>query len=246
MPSYRWYFEEKGGVVQPKQEAKDLVAYLQSLGIHHQEEIQALVYPKLFKVVGSPNPTTATMERGTQLFAENCSGCHGNQGDGLGKARDFLAPASPSLSRRYVSASEAYSILNRGVFGSAMPSFREMPSQDLWSLAEYVSSLGVKTKEEMKSYLKGIDSSLIALGKKTYQTYCISCHGEKGAGDGAAAAALNPRPKDFTRRVFEKSYFVETMKTGIPGSAMVAFTMLTDEEVKALHAYLGTLFNEEL
>jgi mono/diheme cytochrome c family protein len=121
-----------------------------------------------------------------------------------------------------------------------------MPSQDLWSLAEYVSSLGVKTKEEMKSYLKGIDSSLIALGKKTYQTYCISCHGEKGAGDGAAAAALNPRPKDFTRRVFEKSYFVETMKTGIPGSAMVAFTMLTDEEVKALHAYLGTLFNEEL
>jgi mono/diheme cytochrome c family protein len=214
--------------------------------VFYQEEIQSLVYPKLFKVVGSPNPTPATMERGAVLFTENCSGCHGNKGNGLGKARDFLAPASPSLSRRYVSASEAYSILNRGVFGSAMPSFREMPAQDLWALAEYVSSLGMETKEEMKTYLKGVDATLLSQGKKTYQTYCIACHGEKGAGDGVAAAALNPRPKDFTRRAFEKSYLKEILKSGISGSAMMPFPMLTDLEVNTLHAYLGTFLNEEL
>ncbi len=27
---------------------------------------------------------------------------------------------------------------------------------------------------------------------------CFSCHGATGAGDGAAAAALNPKPKNFT------------------------------------------------
>lgn len=37
-----------------------------------------------------------------------------------------------------------------------------------------------------------------AKGEQTYKTLCISCHGEKGAGDGAASAALNPKPIDFT------------------------------------------------
>jgi len=35
-------------------------------------------------------------------------------------------------------------------------------------------------------------------GEATYKTLCISCHGEKGTGDGAAAVALNPKPADFT------------------------------------------------
>ncbi len=34
-------------------------------------------------------------------------------------------------------------------------------------------------------------------GETTYKTYCVSCHGEKGAGDGAAAVALNPKPANF-------------------------------------------------
>jgi mono/diheme cytochrome c family protein len=31
-----------------------------------------------------------------------------------------------------------------------------------------------------------------------YKDLCASCHGARGKGDGPAAAALNPRPKDFT------------------------------------------------
>ena len=37
-----------------------------------------------------------------------------------------------------------------------------------------------------------------AAGKTTYQTYCVSCHGEAGKGDGPVGAALNPRPRDFS------------------------------------------------
>ena len=32
----------------------------------------------------------------------------------------------------------------------------------------------------------------------TYTNLCASCHGATGKGNGAAAATLNPRPKDFT------------------------------------------------
>ncbi len=35
-------------------------------------------------------------------------------------------------------------------------------------------------------------------GAKTYATYCSSCHGPEGKGDGAAAAAMTPKPRDFT------------------------------------------------
>jgi mono/diheme cytochrome c family protein len=38
----------------------------------------------------------------------------------------------------------------------------------------------------------------IANGKKLAETNCISCHGASGKGDGPAAAALNPKPADWT------------------------------------------------
>lgn len=41
-----------------------------------------------------------------------------------------------------------------------------------------------------------------AEGAKIFKTYCVSCHGEKGDGNGPAGAALNPKPRDFS----DKSY----------------------------------------
>ena len=35
-------------------------------------------------------------------------------------------------------------------------------------------------------------------GKKLYGQFCASCHGQSGKGDGPAAAALNPKPRDHT------------------------------------------------
>jgi len=35
-------------------------------------------------------------------------------------------------------------------------------------------------------------------GKATYKTFCVTCHGEKGNGDGPGAAALNPKPAKFS------------------------------------------------
>jgi cytochrome c553 len=37
-----------------------------------------------------------------------------------------------------------------------------------------------------------------AKGEATYKTMCVSCHGEKGDGNGPAGAALNPKPTNFT------------------------------------------------
>ncbi len=42
------------------------------------------------------------------------------------------------------------------------------------------------------------DKKTIEEGEKVAKTNCVSCHGPKGKGDGPAAAALNPKPADWT------------------------------------------------
>lgn len=41
------------------------------------------------------------------------------------------------------------------------------------------------------------DKPSIERGQKIYGQYCVSCHGDKGRGDGPAAAALDPKPADL-------------------------------------------------
>jgi len=40
-------------------------------------------------------------------------------------------------------------------------------------------------------------------GKEVYGLYCATCHGPSGTGDGPGAAALDPKPRDFTEGAFK-------------------------------------------
>jgi mono/diheme cytochrome c family protein len=42
------------------------------------------------------------------------------------------------------------------------------------------------------------DRGAVDAGKQIFTTICITCHGPAGKGDGPAAIALNPPPKDLT------------------------------------------------
>jgi len=41
-----------------------------------------------------------------------------------------------------------------------------------------------------------------AKGKELYTKHCGGCHGPGGKGDGPAAAAINPKPTDFTNKAY--------------------------------------------
>ncbi len=79
----------------------------------------------------------------------------------------------------------------------------------------------------------------------TYAQKCAMCHGAAGAGDGAAAAALNPKPPDFTAAEFQKTRTDEALVAVITDGKspmMPSYkSQLSADEITALVAYLRTL-----
>lgn len=84
--------------------------------------------------------------------------------------------------------------------------------------------------------------ALLEKGKASYTTNCMTCHGEKGDGNGVAGAMMNPKPRNFMADKFKKgdkpdSVF-KTISSGLPNTSMVGFGHLSDEERWALTYYV--------
>jgi mono/diheme cytochrome c family protein len=82
-------------------------------------------------------------------------------------------------------------------------------------------------------------------GKASFAINCAPCHGNEGAGDGPAAAALNPRPRNFKTEVFKNGDSVESIfasvTKGLTGTAMIAFAHLPEEERWAISHFVASL-----
>ena len=80
---------------------------------------------------------------------------------------------------------------------------------------------------------------------------CAACHGDKGRGDGAAGKYLKPPPPDFATSLKGKAddWIAKAIKGGGvaigESPTMQAYASLSDDQVKALVAYIKS-FNPEL
>jgi mono/diheme cytochrome c family protein len=91
-----------------------------------------------------------------------------------------------------------------------------------------------------------------AEGQKLYMSYCSSCHGDKGRGDGAAGKALPVKPADHTDGKLMNSFSDEFLLTIISkGGAAVGKSSfmpawggaLKDNQLQDLLAYLRSIAN---
>jgi len=93
-------------------------------------------------------------------------------------------------------------------------------------------------------------SGSISAGKvlflKTAQPVaCVMCHGEQGDGKGLMGAALMPPPRNFTCGAMMKDVpdgqLFWIIKNGSPGTGMMSFASLPDEQVWQLVHYIRSL-----
>jgi len=146
--------------------------------------------------------------------------------------------------------------------------FNHVPFQDRWAVAHYLRTLGGTGASDSAALVErarfeaqngvcfeSVKGSIadkvapggeeqIAKGKEIYAAQCGSCHGADGKGDGAAAAALNPPPRNFhstdekwTAGTSPLAVF-NVLSVGIAGTSMAAYSSLSEDDRWALTHYL--------
>ena len=82
-------------------------------------------------------------------------------------------------------------------------------------------------------------------GAEVFARNCAGCHGKEGLGDGPAAAALTPPPRNLATALFSDRSLSESLWNGVPGSSMSSWNDLPSAELRGLTAYLKTIASTE-
>jgi mono/diheme cytochrome c family protein len=100
-----------------------------------------------------------------------------------------------------------------------------------------------------------LDAATLEKGSGLYRIHCVHCHGVPGDGRGPTAQWVNPHPRDFRQGLFKfqsvdqtkqgmagspprRADLLHTLEYGLEGSAMPAFTLLTNAERETLVSYV--------
>lgn len=83
-------------------------------------------------MAGKPNSAAA----GHKLFEEHCAECHGNDARGLGRAANLH-----SLGVQNSPPGAIYWALRNGRIRHGMPSWSQLPDQEIWQLVTFIKSL---------------------------------------------------------------------------------------------------------
>ena len=90
----------------------------------------------------------------------------------------------------------------------------------------------------------------LRLGKEVYQSYCIGCHGDTGAGDGFNAFNLDPHPRDLSDPVFQKgksnAELADAVRRGGAGVGLTSLMppwghTLDDRHIDAVVLYIRSM-----
>jgi cytochrome c oxidase cbb3-type subunit 2 len=272
--------QEFGGdaveLVAPGEDLLALVAYLQKLG-SNRGKWRDLFEPQRMEASQVSVPRSEEwIAHGKQVYQRRCLGCHGEHGDGNGPAATFLETRPRNFTfgvfkfRLTPSGSlpddgDLLRTITRGVRGTAMPTWHELPEKDRLAVIQYIKYvLAVDNSDPGNPYFffaeeppkaplfigvpPAPSQQLVQRGQEVWQqANCWVCHGEQGRGDGESAAALNDdfgfpiRPANLTTGQFKSGADVKdifrTVTTGLSGTPMPSFGDTVSEADRWALAY---------
>jgi cytochrome c553 len=152
-----------------------------------------------------------------------CQGCHGSEGYSAGPMFPNLAGQSRiylETQLKKFKAGERQSPTMKSVA-------EELSDEEVQNLAAHFSSLPSKSS--------GGDATLAKVGKDK-AAMCMGCHGEKLQGNGQFPKLAGQRPQYLVKQLND-------FKSGVrkAGHMNAVAQNLTEDDIKALAAYLGSL-----
>ncbi len=142
------------------------------------------------------------LERGEAIYVKRCLQCHGEDGDGLGPAADYLNPPPRDFTlgvykikttdwdEDFAKDADLERMIRDGMPGTAMPGWSDMLSdQDIFDVIAYIKYFA-DLEDEPDSHLDygqqvATSEESIAAGKLLFEENdrCTECHGLEGKGD---------------------------------------------------------------
>lgn len=162
------------------------------------------------KTPKSVNPTAE------MIYKDNCSVCHGDNGDGRSRASNSLVPPprnfteAGELTREYM----IFTVAN-GKPGTAMTAWKSrLNSEQIEAVVDYVRN------RFMQEAIETYSSS----GRMAYAHYCKSCHGERGQGVLAEGLTVAPRSFFAGADSLTRERMITAVTKGVPGTLMWGYS----------------------
>lgn len=142
---------------------------------------------------------------------------------------------------------------NLEAFADALPNWKDSAWKEAWEAA-------TRVRDDLK-----LDDVTLARGSVVYRRNCLQCHGITGAGDGAHAIELAAVPRDYRQGIFKfitafpsqenptpqkvgpkigaggkprREDLVRTVKNGLDGTMMPAFSTLPEQDLEDVVSYV--------
>lgn len=205
-------------------------AFLLSLGILITFQIYILREPGRIDSVLAADKATQ-IANGQQLFAQNCTTCHGDNGEG---------DVGPALNNKaFLKSAEdgrISSLIGSGVPGTAMPSWSEtfggpFTDEQIHDLVAFIRSW----EATATNVTKPKPTPDASVGQDIFGSICYACHGANGEGT-SRAPALNS--KELLTQ-FNNEWFHNTIADGRPAQGMPTWgKVLSPEQIDDVVAFI--------
>ena len=155
----------------------------------------------------------------------------------MGPALRALHPRPANLAEHEYTLDRLGFVLWNGVAGTAMPAWRDLPADDLAAIAQVVRGFHAAQQEPT------LPANIVDLGARVYTANCVQCHGERGAGDGSAVGELRMLPADFRGSRPSLAESLRALRNGVEGTQMAPWTeKLSEAELSAVAYYVRGFF----
>jgi len=222
-------------------------------------------FPDIYK--SQRFPEDVSFSRGKKLFMAQCAHCHGLAGDGQGWDGQYLNPTPADFrdmagkQMKPEAQGEHLAKVTFGIKDTAMPVWGEfLPEAQRWDAVKYLMSAFMMGQPLTESvYSEGaIPANFVTLsqdnwlaeghvistthGADLYGTYCATCHGQQGQGDGPGTQGnASQSPAAFPADLPE-NYIMWRVWEGVPQSVMPPFQwILSERDMWDITAHLQTL-----